>query len=30
MEIADQSRVIQGVIAGIGFLGAGTIIKTSR
>jgi len=27
MEIADQSRVIQGVIAGIGFLGAGTIIK---
>ena len=30
MEIADQSRVIQGVIAGIGFLGAGTIIKHSR
>ena len=27
MEIADMSRVIQGVIAGIGFLGAGTIIK---
>lgn len=27
MPIADQSRVIQGVIAGIGFLGAGTIIK---
>jgi len=27
MEIADQSRVIQGVIAGIGFIGAGTIIK---
>ena len=27
MEIADVSRVMQGVIAGIGFLGAGTIIK---
>ena len=27
MEVADLSRVIQGVIAGIGFLGAGTIIK---
>lgn len=27
MEMADLSRVIQGVIAGIGFLGAGTIIK---
>ncbi len=27
MNIADMSRVIQGVIAGIGFLGAGTIIK---
>ncbi len=26
IPIADQSRVIQGVIAGIGFLGAGTII----
>ena len=24
---ADQSRVIQGIIAGIGFLGAGTILK---
>ena len=29
MQIGDLSRVIQGVIAGIGFLGAGTIIKHS-
>lgn len=27
MEIADMSRVVQGVIAGIGFLCAGAIIK---
>ncbi len=27
MEIADMSRVIQGVVAGIGFLCAGAIIK---
>ncbi|CAH0350732.1 hypothetical protein AQB9606_01658 [Aquabacterium sp. CECT 9606] len=27
MEVADLSRVMQGVIAGIGFLGAGAIIK---
>ena len=27
MHVADISRVLQGVIAGIGFLGAGTIIK---
>lgn len=27
MTIGDMSRVIQGIIAGIGFLGAGTIIK---
>jgi putative Mg2+ transporter-C (MgtC) family protein len=27
MDIADMSRVIQGVVAGIGFLGAGAIIK---
>jgi putative Mg2+ transporter-C (MgtC) family protein len=27
MEVADMSRVIQGVIAGIGFLCAGAIIK---
>jgi putative Mg2+ transporter-C (MgtC) family protein len=27
MGIGDMSRVIQGVIAGIGFLGAGAIIK---
>lgn len=27
MEMADMSRVLQGVIAGIGFLGAGAILK---
>ncbi len=27
MEVADLSRVLQGVVAGIGFLGAGAIIK---
>jgi putative Mg2+ transporter-C (MgtC) family protein len=27
MQVADMSRVIQGVVAGIGFLGAGAIIK---
>src|SRR6266851_1835629 len=27
METADISRVIQGIAAGIGFLGAGTILK---
>lgn len=27
MQIEDMSRVIQGVIAGIGFLGAGAILK---
>ena len=27
MDVADMSRVLQGVIAGIGFLGAGAIIK---
>jgi putative Mg2+ transporter-C (MgtC) family protein len=27
MPLADLSRVLQGVIAGIGFLGAGTILK---
>ncbi len=27
MQLADMSRVIQGVVAGIGFLGAGAIIK---
>lgn len=30
MEIGDMSRVIQGVVAGIGFLGAGAIIKQHR
>lgn len=29
MKIEDLSRVLQGVIAGIGFLGAGAIIKLS-
>jgi len=28
MQLGDMSRVIQGVIAGIGFLGAGAIIKS--
>ncbi|VCU70351.1 putative Mg(2+) transport ATPase [Pigmentiphaga humi] len=27
MEVADMSRVLQGVISGIGFLGAGAILK---
>lgn len=27
MPIADLSRVIQGVVTGVGFLGAGTILK---
>ena len=27
VKVADMSRVLQGVIAGVGFLGAGTIIK---
>ena len=27
MAVADLSRVMQGIIAGIGFLGAGAIIK---
>jgi len=30
MEVADLSRVLQGLISGIGFLGAGAIIKLSR
>lgn len=30
MTVAELSRVIQGVAAGIGFLGAGTIIKLSE
>lgn len=29
MKVADLSRVIQGLAAGIGFLGAGTIVKLS-
>lgn len=29
MPLADASRVLQGIIAGIGFLGAGAIIKLS-
>ena len=30
MQVADLSRVIQGVVAGIGFLGIGTIVKHSN
>ncbi|HEY9572507.1 MAG TPA: MgtC/SapB family protein [Pusillimonas sp.] len=30
MQVADASRVLQGVIAGIGFLGAGAIMKQSN
>jgi putative Mg2+ transporter-C (MgtC) family protein len=30
MSIRDMSRVLQGVVSGIGFLGAGAIIKLSR
>lgn len=30
MEIEDMSRVLQGIIAGIGFLGAGAILKLQR
>lgn len=30
MEIADLSRVIQGVVSGIGFLGAGAVLKLDR
>jgi putative Mg2+ transporter-C (MgtC) family protein len=30
MDRADLSRIIQGVVAGIGFLGAGAIIKLSE
>jgi putative Mg2+ transporter-C (MgtC) family protein len=30
MAIADLSRVLQGLTAGIGFLGAGTILKRER
>ena len=29
MQVADMSRVIQGIVTGIGFLGAGAIIKRS-
>lgn len=29
MPVADMSRVLQGVITGIGFLGAGAILKSS-
>lgn len=28
-DLSDMSRVLQGVIAGIGFLGAGAILKSS-
>ena len=30
MPSSDMSRVIQGIIAGIGFLGAGTILKSDN
>jgi putative Mg2+ transporter-C (MgtC) family protein len=30
METADMSRVIQGIVTGIGFLGAGTILKLAE
>jgi putative Mg2+ transporter-C (MgtC) family protein len=30
MQVEDLSRVLQGLISGIGFLGAGAIIKLSR
>ncbi len=30
MDIADGSRVLQGIITGIGFLGAGAILKQDR
>ena len=30
MSDADISRVIQGVVAGVGFLGAGSIVKKNR
>lgn len=30
MDVADSSRVLQGIIAGIGFLGAGAILKQDR
>lgn len=30
IQSADISRVLQGVIAGVGFLGAGTILKTDN
>jgi putative Mg2+ transporter-C (MgtC) family protein len=30
MSIPDMSRVLQGVVSGIGFLGAGAIIKLSQ
>lgn len=30
MSLSDMSRVIQGLVAGIGFLGAGAILKLSQ
>ena len=30
MEIGDLSRVLQGIVQGIGFLGAGAIVKGSK
>ena len=30
MELADVSRVVQGIASGIGFIGAGAILKVTR
>jgi putative Mg2+ transporter-C (MgtC) family protein len=30
MQLADLSRVLQGILTGIGFLGAGTILKRNK
>ncbi|OAI53052.1 methyltransferase [Planctomyces sp. SCGC AG-212-M04] len=30
MKIADMSRVVQGIVTGIGFIGAGAILKQSE
>ena len=30
LGVSEISRVIQGIVAGVGFLGAGAIVKDSR
>jgi putative Mg2+ transporter-C (MgtC) family protein len=30
MQLADMSRVVQGIVTGIGFIGAGAILKQSE